>query len=322
MFAKVHKPVNTPGVINNKSSCITLAEYLQKENESEPDENKTAFFNTKYDSCASTTVINNIDKNVQKLTKRDDKFYMLSLNPSHREAQNLIKNVTGKSVENFDQLNSEEKQLVFEELRNYTRNSMDLYAQNFNRENIKSGDDLVYYAKIETQRKYHHYDKDVKEGKAKNGDYKSGLNLHMHIIVSRKDITGKIKLSPLAKSKGNTWELNGKQVNRGFNHLKWKNECNEMFWNNYKYTEKYSSSFQIRINENNINIGTRSLNPIQSKIKGKVKNELLQGNFGDERNIISKVNTTINLVSNPKQVFANTLKRKVKDILLGNENTL
>lgn len=322
MFAKVHKPVNTPGVINNKSSCITLAEYLQKENESEPDVNKTAFFNAKYDSCASTTVINNIDNNVQKLSKRDDKFYMLSLNPSHREAQNLIQNVTGKSVENFDQLNPVEKQIVFDELRNYTRNSLDLYAKNFNRENIKSGDDLVYYAKIETQRKYHHYDKEVKEGNAKNGDYKSGLNLHIHVIVSRKDITGKIKISPLAKSRGNSWDLNGKQVNRGFNHLKWKNECNEMFWNNYKYTEKYSSTFQNRISENDINIGTRSLNSIQNKIKSKVKNELLQGNFSDERNIVSKVNTTISLVSNPKKVFVGTLKRKVRDILFGNENTL
>jgi hypothetical protein len=43
---------------------------------------------------------------------------------------------------------------------------MDIYAQNFGRENVKDGNDLVYFAKIEEDRTYKHYDSLVKENNA------------------------------------------------------------------------------------------------------------------------------------------------------------
>lgn len=327
MFAKVHRPVNTPGVINNKGTCVKLAEYLQKENENVSDENKTSFFNSQYDSCASSTVINSIDNNIMKLTKRDDKFYMLSLNPSNYENKNLIFQATGKDVKSFDELTKDDKQKVFSEMREYTRKCMDSYAQNFNRENINSGADLVYYAKIETERHYHHFEKAVKDGEANTGDLKPGINLHVHIVVSRKDLTGKTKLSPLSKSRGNTWDFEGKQVTRGFNHVQWKDNCNTLFRENYNSSEKYSSFFQNRVSENKLNKELKSgvskiENTIVNKVENKIKKETLQGHFSDERKIVTNVNKTINVITNPKQAIISNLKKQVRDIISGNDKTV
>ena len=81
----------------------------------------------------------------------------------------------------------------------------------------------MYYARVETERSYHPEDEEVKQGITRIGEPKPGLNLHVHVIVSRKSLDGKVKLSPGAKSAGNTWELEGRgTVKRGFSHEGWK----------------------------------------------------------------------------------------------------
>lgn len=45
--------------------------------------------------------------------KGDDKFYMLSINPSQDEAAHLIRKVTGKQVTEFEQLTVEEQEKSF-----------------------------------------------------------------------------------------------------------------------------------------------------------------------------------------------------------------
>lgn len=58
----------------------------------------------------------------------------------------------------------------------------------------------MYYARVETERSYHPEDEEVKQGITRIGEPKPGLNLHVHVIVSRKSLDGKVKLSPGAKS--------------------------------------------------------------------------------------------------------------------------
>ena len=67
---------------------------------------------------------------------------------------------------------------------------MDEYARNFQREAVKNGGDLMYYARIETKRTYSPSDEEVRQGTAKIGEVKPGLNLHVHVIVSRKSLDG------------------------------------------------------------------------------------------------------------------------------------
>ena len=81
---------------------------------------------------------------------------------------------------------------------------MEEYAANFNGLNKAKkvqAKDLAYFAKIEFNRYYKGQDIEVKEKRAKVDDKKPGNNMHVHLIVSRKDKTNKIKLSPQANNK-------------------------------------------------------------------------------------------------------------------------
>lgn len=307
MFAKVHRPNNIPGVIDNKGSCQLLADYLDKENQDDTLEGHK-FFSNDYDEVSKSTVINRIDTNISKLGKKDDKFYMLSLNLSHSESKWLISSVTGKDVDDFSTLSQLEKQAVFKELREYTRQAMDQYALNFNRENLKSGGDLVYYAMVETQRKYHYYEKAVKEGRAKTGDTKSGLNLHVHVIVSRKDKTQTMKLSPLSKSKGDNFVLNGKNVQRGFNHEQWKLKCSDLFCEMYNYYPAFNDIYIPKM-----------ISKIEHKIKNNVTNELLSGNFAEEKKAFNNAKKLLNIIHKPEKSLTKIATKKIKDILLGRD---
>jgi Family of unknown function (DUF5712) len=83
---------------------------------------------------------------------------------------------------------------------------MDEYARNFKRPGVESGKDLLWFGKLENYRYYSHKDPEVKQGFKKRGERKDGEQMHIQVIVSRKDITNKIKLSPMNNSKGRNTE--------------------------------------------------------------------------------------------------------------------
>ena len=181
-----------------------------------------------------------IDGNKKALGANDAKFFMLSLNPSQSEQMHLI----GRKVDDFKELTPQEKKEVFQKLEAFTRSAMDEYALNFGRDNIRGGQDLMYYARVETERSYHPEDEEVKQGIARIGEPKPGLNLHVHVIVSRKSLDGKVKLSPGAKSAGNTWELEGRgTVKRGFSHEGWKVRVQECFNRKFDYQAKEGETY-------------------------------------------------------------------------------
>lgn len=225
MFAKVHPAKDVQS--GNTGSCHDLVRYLQKEGDS-----GLAFFSHTENSISPEKVIVDIDGNKSKLGAQEAKFYMLSLNPSHEEQVHLI----GRKVGSFDELAPEEQQAVFRKLEQFTRSAMDEYARNFQREAVKDGGDLMYYARIETRRYFSPTDEEVKQGLAKIGEVKPGLNLHVHVIVSRKSMDGKVKLSPAAKSAGNVWELEGRgTVKRGFSHENWKLAVQRQFEKSFSF---------------------------------------------------------------------------------------
>jgi diadenosine tetraphosphate (Ap4A) HIT family hydrolase len=181
-----------------------------------------------------------IDGNRSKLGSDEAKFYMLSLNSSQAEQVHLI----GREVNSLEELTPEERQAVYRKLEKFTRSAMDEYARNFQREAVKDGGDLMYYARIETKRTFSYSDEEVKKGLAKIGDVKPGLNLHVHVIVSRKSKNGKVKLSPAAKSAGNSWELEGRgTVKRGFSHENWKVSVQQCFDREFQYQVVQSDCF-------------------------------------------------------------------------------
>ncbi|WP_280647881.1 MULTISPECIES: DUF5712 family protein [unclassified Dysgonomonas] len=285
----------------NSGSSKALVEYLDKEE-------KGFFFDKNDEKATSHRVQKEIDGHVNKLGKNEDKFYMLSFSPSKDELRQMV----GRDVSSIEQLTFEEKTKLFSDLRGYTHDAMDIYAQSFNRENVRNGKDLMYFARIETERTYNHYDKDVQSGKANTGDKKDGLQLHIHVIVSRKSADDKAKLSPNIRFR-NCQFKNGtqKEVTRGFNYTDFTEKCSA------KFTEKFN--IQTRANHNKgvqtqsfISSGANRLtNTVKNKAKNQLRNEILKDSFHTERQIAGNVmkvasigNKIVNIASASNPVTA------------------
>lgn len=172
---------------NNKGSSGELVHYLDKENRLFPEALAEHWFNGNAIQIPAYEVKNSIDNNIAKLLKTDAKFFLLNISPSQKEIAWLK-----------DQCGEDAKKAF----KAYVVEIMDEYARNFNRTGIKSHKDLLWFAKLENHRYYSHRDKEVKNGERKTGEVKPGEQMHIQVIVSRKDISNKIKLSPMNKSKG------------------------------------------------------------------------------------------------------------------------
>lgn len=224
MYAKI----NTKG--NNKGSSRQLANYLDKEV-------KNDWYSHKSGGIDTENVINEIDKNGKgQLGKEDWKFTEISYNPSQAEQQHLVIKVTGKEVTSFNQLTSAEQEQVKTEFANLVRDYQDIQAKQYQR-GLTGGEDLKYYFKIETQRRYKGYDNEVKEGKAKQGALKKGLNLHAHIVQSRKAVDKKTKLSPQSTHKAPS------KQRQGFNRNEFKNKLEQQFDIKHNYERSYTERF-------------------------------------------------------------------------------
>lgn len=308
MYSKLHRPEkNELNISINAGSCVKLADYLDKEKG--PGKN---FFSHYKENVGLSEVIETIDNNKRTLKYKQDKFYMLSYNPSQREIAHLVHTFTGKTITDFSELTSNEKALVFSEFRNYVRECMDIYASKFNREKKLSAKDLVYFGRIEEFRHYSYEDKEVKEGLKKRGDLKEGLNLHAHIIVSRMDVTQTISLSPLSISKGNTNVLNGKDVKTGFNMKEWQVDCFEHFSNKFRY---------IALPEERFYHHNASYSECKSRIKNKIMNEIMEG-MNEEREALLTARKFTAIIHPSKKSVRLFLMRKVKKILSEKESVI
>lgn len=173
---------------NNKGSCGELVHYLDKENMISPDLKPELWFNGTSDDIPSYQVKHNLDHNIAKLCKDDAKFFLINISPSQKEISFLI--------EQYGEIGVEAA------LKEYASGVMDEYACNFKRAGVNGQQDLLWYAKLEHYRYYGYNDPQVKEGAVKKGSIKPGAQMHIQVVVSRKDITNLIRLSPMNTSKG------------------------------------------------------------------------------------------------------------------------
>jgi len=362
MFVKVHRPGNFVGG-DNKGSSGKLFDYLDKENRDSNGldlDERIDFFTHNSDAISKLSGVTSIDKNCKGLGKNDNKFFMLSVNPSKSELNHLVKIATGKKVFSLDELTKEEVLKVNKSLQDYTRNVMDIYAKNFNRPDVKSGEDLIYFAKIETQREFKHFDKYVVENKQifnqickleveksnlnsavksvksvekaisdlqdsyhkangkiiSTGMKKDGLQLHVHVVVSRNDKQQKTKLSPLSKSKGGTQKLNGTDVMQGFNHEEFKVKCGEAFNDKYNYFSTQNDQYKSKSSSTS-DVGGAVAGNIKGKVISQAKATLTQGHFKDEIKIANTAKDIVQLITNPKGKIVAMAKEKIKQFIMG-----
>lgn len=159
-------PPPSNGVYNNAGSSRQLANYLEHEDLERIQKGiyTEGFFNLKGNNLYKYQVIKDIDGNIGQLLKTDAKFYAIHVSPSEKE----LLTMGGTEQEQAEAMKRYIREVFIPE-----------YARNFNKG--LSGADIKFYGKI-------HFERSRSDNK---------LNMHCHLIVSRKDQSNKIKISPL-----------------------------------------------------------------------------------------------------------------------------
>ena len=229
---KMHINITTSEIGNNKGSSSRLVAYLEKENRMAEAQGKhykpEYWFNHKRDDIHPYEVRLGIDNNVAKLSKDDAKFFLVNISPSEKELLYLKEKFGKEGAKDY--------------LKAYANEVMDAYAKNFKRDRVDGNQDLVYYAKLENNRYYTYKDLEVRKGKANRGDIKPGEQMHVQVIVSRKDASNTIKLSPLNNSKGTNAE-HSKIVGQ-FDRVAFKQSAEQIFDRMLDYERAVNESFE------------------------------------------------------------------------------
>ena len=289
------------GTYNNSGSSRQLANYLEHEDLERMEKGiyTEGFFNLTEDNIYKSKLIKDIDSNIGQLLKTDAKFYAIYVSPSESELRAIG--------------NTEQKQA--EAMKRYIREVfIPEYAKNFNKG--LSEVDIKFYGKI-------HFDRNRSDNE---------LNMHCHLIVSRKDQTNKKKLSPLTNHKNTK---NGiikggfdrvnlfQQIEQGFGKLFSYNRQNiEAF--DYQNTMKNSPIYkQLKLQEQklepnerkteikqNSNLENNTNTNISTKLETKISITLQNSPISSL--LISFTPTRVSSFSNPEEFLSNPKKSKRK----------
>ncbi|MDR2919918.1 MAG: DUF5712 family protein [Tannerella sp.] len=240
-------PPPSKGTYNNAGSSRKLCNYLEHEDMERMEQGiyTEGFFNLVEDDIYKSQVIKDIDGNIGQLLKTDAKFYAIHVSPSEKELKAMG--------------NTEQEQA--EAMKRYIREVViPEYARKFNK-GLSAGD-IKFYGKI-------HFDRDRSSNE---------LNMHCHLIVSRKDQSNKKKLSPLTNHKNTkkgviTGGFDRKnlfqQAEQGFDRLfGHKRELTESF-EYYNTMKNGSISDQLKMQEREIKEATQIQNTLQNIVSGE-----------------------------------------------------
>jgi hypothetical protein len=223
-------PPPSKGTHNNAGSSRKLCNYLEHEDLERMEQGiyTEGFFNLTDDNIYKSQVIKDIDSNIGQLLKTDAKFYAIHVSPSENELRAMG--------------NTEQEQA--EAMKRYIREVViPEYAKNFN--NGLSAENIKFYGKI-------HFSRDRSDNK---------LNMHCHLIVSRKDQSNKIKISPLTNHKNtNKGAIKGgfdrtalfENVEKGFDKLFGHNRQLSESFEYYNTMKNGSITDQLKMQERQV----------------------------------------------------------------------
>lgn len=217
---------------DNKGSSRKLVAYLEKENRQllakRPGAEPEYWFNHENRHILPYQVSYDIDHNTGRLSKDEAKFFLVNISPSEHELHFL--------KEEFGEEGAKQQ------LKEYANLVMNEYARNFKKERVNGNQDLLYFGKVEKQRYYTHKDEEVKKGLAKRGEQKPGEQMHTQLIVSRKDITDSVRLSPLNNSRGSN-KAHSLKVGQ-FNRVAFKEAAEQIFDHAFGYDRELWETFR------------------------------------------------------------------------------
>lgn len=233
-------PPPSNGVYNNAGSSRQLANYCEHEDLQRMEQGiyTEGFFNLTDDNVYKSHVIKDIDGNIGQLLKTDAKFYAVHVSPSEKELQAMG--------------STEQEQA--EAMKRYIREVfIPEYAKNFNKG--LSAENIKFYGKI-------HFDRNCSDNR---------LNIHCHLIVSRKDQSNKKKLSPLTNHK-NTKKGT---VTGGFDRVNLFQQAEQGFDKLFGYDRQLSESFEYANTMKNGSI-SEQLEFQEQNVTGENKKEIFQ----------------------------------------------
>ena len=262
------------GTYNNAGSSRQLASYMEHEDLERMEKGiyTDGFFNLTEDNIYKSKVIKDIDTNTGQLLKTDAKFYAIHVSPSEKELQAMG--------------NTEQEQA--ESMKRYIREVfIPEYAKNFNKGLSEA--DIKFYGKI-------HFDRSRSNNE---------LNMHCHLIVSRKDQANKKKLSPLTNHKNTK---NG-VIKGGFDRVNLFQQAEQGFDNLFGYDRQLSESFDYHNTMKNGSI-SEQLELQNQNFTGEKKKEVFQSS--EKENMIS---CNMDSKQNEKRAFTQSDNRN-RDSLL------
>ena len=237
------------GTYNNAGSSRQLASYMEHEDMERLQQGiyTDGFFNLTNDNIYKSKVIKDIDSNIGQLLKTDAKFFAIHVSPSENELRAMG--------------NTEQEQA--EAMKRYIREVfIPEYAKNFNKELSEA--DIKFYGKIHFSRS------------RSNNE----LNMHCHLIVSRKDQSNKKKLSPLTNHK----DTKKGTVTGGFDRVNLFQQAEQGFDKLFGYNRQLSESFEYANTMKNGSI-SEQLELQEQNFTGEKKKEVFQSS--EKENMIS-----------------------------------
>lgn len=198
------------GSYANTGSSIAVTNYLEHEelDRINNGQEREHFFTHDKEQVSAREATFKLDGNKAQLMKKDSKFFVITVSPSEKEIKAMGKTPEERSA-NF-------KKYINEGL-------MERYAENFGKE--LQAKDLMYYGKIHHER-----------------GSKTGEQMHAHIIVSRKDITNKIKLSPQTNHRGTRKGA----IKGGFDRTEFYNKGEKTFDIGFNHSRDFKESFEFQ----------------------------------------------------------------------------
>ena len=257
-------------------SSADFVEYLEKENEGLQQEEMEHFFNHYEEEILAKEVVKEIDENTSKLKNKEPKFYSITVSPSKYELRQLQNSqedlkkytraimrdyassfnreidgimVTVDDIKYFAKIEHhrtykgtdkqvKENQSLATKILNL-KNEIRKIKQGQMDGNIKNLESKI--ASLETQAPHQQNGKRIVQGMQKIGNQS-----HIHIIVSRKDMSNRVSLSPGSKYKASDVLINGKNVKRGFNRDVFFEKAEKTFDATFDYKRNYAESYKSK----------------------------------------------------------------------------
>jgi hypothetical protein len=261
---------------NYSQSSGDFVGYLEKENQGLEQQDMEHFFNQFGDEISAEEVVKEIDGNTAKLKKKEPKFYSITVSPSKYELRTLQNN--SKDLKQYTRELMKDYVASFNREINgrpITINDIKYYAKIEHQRTFKGTDKEVkenqpYAAKIlQLKTEIRNVKEGRTEGSIKNmekeiaklerqaphqqkgkrivqGMPKDGNQSHIHIIVSRKDTSNSISLSPGSKHKASEVEMHGKKVRRGFDRDNFFEKAEKTFDNTFGYKRNYAETYKAK----------------------------------------------------------------------------